>query len=849
MKYLLALAAMVVTTSLTQSATAQSPQGYTIGRMLSLEDAGLTALSPDGRITVFERKRPYDERGVSGGTRLFYAAADAPGDPRPLFEGQQDSSYSLGYFSPGGRYLSYRRRSPGAYVLGVFDFVTGKTTEFAPNIETLGSGNPWVSDTQLVERTTPPGQLAHMVERTAERLERLAGAWKKRREGREDTSSPIGSGRYSGIDARVPADGGLVLFDARTGEARELAQGDYNYLTASPDGKTLATIQLRRGDMSAIKGKVGTPGSMRTLVLFDLKAGRRSEVSGTLDLSRFGPPAWTPDGRSVVFNVRGVVGGKVTATLWQWDLGRKQLSKVAPDGFELAVDDHLQRPRMAMLEGDAVALGRINGDDSQSNGWYRLRRGRPPQLLSGAFGTAVPEILASSSDSLIALTGGEVWRIDGTGRRSLLTGTASAPLRMWRSPNDGSQPVPPLVAPGGPVIWLEARATPAAAGRFIALDIEKGVIAGSSALPPSARLYSVANGRIAYTIEDGGSLSLVAAATHDGAAPVVVRTINPSLRGISAPQFVKIEHKNPDGAVLSSYLLLPRNYRAGQRLPLIAHIYPGTVYSRPPNTPLNWVDFNNPHIWAEYGYAYLFVSVPRSRVIPHDPAKDLAPMILSAVDAAIAAGYVDKDRIALHGHSFGGWGTLMTISQTNRFKAAVALAAPTNEISDYGVFDTLDRMTAPAIRATNDLAVEGEDGRNQMGLGAAPWQAPQRYMDASPLFQVEKINTPVMLVQGDLDYVSITQGEEMFTALRRMNRDALFVRYWGEWHTIGSPANIRDLYARRLAWFDEHLDLKRDERGEIVWDGDKPASRNGVAPRDRDWFLAIDRRRTAPETR
>ena len=60
-----------------------------------------------------------------------------------------------------------------------------------------------------------------------------------------------------------------------------------------------------------------------------------------------------------------------------------------------------------------------------------------------------------------------------------------------------------------------------------------------------------------------------------------------------------------------------------------------------------------------------------------------------------------------------------------------------------------------------------------------------------------------MIVQGDMDYVTINQGEEFFTALYRQHKRARFVRYWGEGHVLESPANIKDLWQRMYAWFDE----------------------------------------------
>jgi acetyl esterase/lipase len=79
-----------------------------------------------------------------------------------------------------------------------------------------------------------------------------------------------------------------------------------------------------------------------------------------------------------------------------------------------------------------------------------------------------------------------------------------------------------------------------------------------------------------------------------------------------------------------------------------------------------------------------------------------------------------------------------------------------------------------------------------------------------PIFSADKVQTPVMIIQGDIDYVSIGQGEEFFMALYRQGKRARFVRYWGEGHGIDSPANIRDEWEQIFGWLDEHL--KKDIR-------------------------------------
>ncbi len=101
------------------------------------------------------------------------------------------------------------------------------------------------------------------------------------------------------------------------------------------------------------------------------------------------------------------------------------------------------------------------------------------------------------------------------------------------------------------------------------------------------------------------------------------------------------------------------------------------------------------------------------------------------------------------------------------------------------------------------------DGWSQVRrhLELRPWDDPQRYLRNSPLLNVKSIDAPVMLIHGDLDStVPFTQAEEMFTALYRLNKEAVFVRYWGEGHRLAaSPANVRDFYDRVFAWYDRYI--------------------------------------------
>lgn len=826
---------------------------YTAREMLDLEGIGQGRLSPDASIFVFERRLPSSEASLYGRSQLYVIDLESnAGKPRPLFAPRAAAGYELGHFSPDGRRLSYRRRSEGAYVTGVYELDSGRTVEFEVNTDHQAYQYPWISNTRLAVRTSPPGQLSFSVERFAERLDRLAAEWRKNRLGQEDTSSPVGSGRYGHIDARLPAEAGLAILDADDGSVRPLARGQFDYFSISPDGAVLATIRSRKTETGQHESLRRSAGSKRDLVLFDLASGAPTEVCPPCDLGTYAGTQWSDDGQTLVFTAYSVdANTDKDMDFWRYRRTDRTLRKVNPPGFVVELAPSLNssaiRPaRSAWLGEDLIVLGHLADAGTASSGWYRLRAGQAPVSLTAAFAGERVEVLGVNDGRLVALSAGEVWTVDAEGRRALLTEDEPMPVRLWQDDiTQGYRPIPPVVAPRVDTVALET--LPIADGidrRIFELDATSGRATPGVRMPPAqkAKALSIvpAAGRGVQLTEDDGVLALTL--VREGEPPSELLRLNENLHDVDRGRIVRIEHAAPDGQPIASYLLLPADHRPGQRLPTIVNIYPGTVSRSAPMPLLSAVGFDNAQVWASYGFAYLYASVPLPKDVPRDNAAGLADKVLAAVDAAIAAGYVDPDRLALQGHSFGGWGTLVALSQTRRFKAGVAAAAPVNYTSFYGVFDTPDRMTSSAVKsgAVTQTEIESRQG----GMGGAPWADPARYIRNSPLFSVDRIETPVMLIQGDLDYVSITEGEQMFTALSRLDKDAVFVRYWGEWHTLASAANIRDAFARRLAWYDEHLDIRRDEMGEMLWGrGERVLSRDGAPVRERDWFLEVDRKR------
>ena len=173
--------------------------------------------------------------------------------------------------------------------------------------------------------------------------------------------------------------------------------------------------------------------------------------------------------------------------------------------------------------------------------------------------------------------------------------------------------------------------------------------------------------------------------------------------------------------------------------------------------------------------------------------------VMPAVQAAIDQGVADPDKLYLMGQSFGGFSTYGLVTQTHRFKAAVALAGLSDLISLYGQFDARLRYGRDP---QDDIFMEWLFESAQTRMGGPPWQDLGRYLRNSPLLTVDRVQTPLLIIQGDLDYVAMQQGEEFFRALYRQGKRARFVRYWGEDHVLTSPANIRDMWTQIFDWLD-----------------------------------------------
>jgi dipeptidyl aminopeptidase/acylaminoacyl peptidase len=256
-----------------------------------------------------------------------------------------------------------------------------------------------------------------------------------------------------------------------------------------------------------------------------------------------------------------------------------------------------------------------------------------------------------------------------------------------------------------------------------------------------------------------------------------------------------IDYRSIDGEQLRGALILPTDYQKGERYPLIVYLYGGLSLSNRVNQfGLAGQGVNNMQLFGTRGYAVL---TPDTPLKVGTPMQDLLKTVMPAIDKVVEMGIADSNRIGVMGHSYGGYSTLALIVQTTRFRAAVSSAGPANLINSYGQMDK-DGVSFGIGWA------EASQGR----MGGPPWQFRDRYIENSPIFYLDRVQTPLLIIQGEADStVPASLSDEVFVGLRRMGKEVVYAKYIGEDHSplYWGDANMSDYCQRVIDWFNQHL--------------------------------------------
>ncbi len=252
-----------------------------------------------------------------------------------------------------------------------------------------------------------------------------------------------------------------------------------------------------------------------------------------------------------------------------------------------------------------------------------------------------------------------------------------------------------------------------------------------------------------------------------------------------------VDYTSDKGDKLQGALYLPANYQPGKTYPTIVYIYEklsqgANTYSVP--------SFNgfNTAVYTSNGYAVL---TPDIVYKVNDPGMSAVWCILPGLKAAIATGVVDAKRVALHGHSWGGYQTAFMVTQTNAFHAAIAGAPLTDMIAMYNAIYW-------NTGGTNQPTFEASQGRFYGG----PWDNLESYQRNSPVYHAKNVTTPLIILHNDKDgAVDWTQGIEYYNTLRRQGKQVVMLQYKGENHGLRKPENMKDYTMRMKEFFDYEL--------------------------------------------
>lgn len=268
-----------------------------------------------------------------------------------------------------------------------------------------------------------------------------------------------------------------------------------------------------------------------------------------------------------------------------------------------------------------------------------------------------------------------------------------------------------------------------------------------------------------------------------------ITNINPQMKdyiwGYSEP----LEWISALGDTIKGYIIKPDNYDAKKKYPALVYFYERfSEYTYKFYQPR----INHRPIYQTYlGDGYL-IFVPDVIYRAGRPGQDAYDCIIPGMDTLIARGIIDKNKVVIQGHSWGGYQTAYLAATTDRFAAAAAGAPVGNMTSAYS-----------EIRSESGLARQFQYEKYQSRIGGNLWDSLDSYLRNSPVFQLKKGTVPLLILHGNVDEaVPFPQGVELFLAYKRLNKPAVLIEYDKEPHHPRKYENKLDWQIKMKEWFD-----------------------------------------------
>jgi len=662
----------------------------------------------------------------------------------------------------------------------------------------------WLDDNRILAITIAPGEVSTLLDEYSRPVRHAELTRERLLGGQIPTATAVGSGDAKTTWKRPAGQPTLRVYSADKRSSIVIGQiPDYPFrgdlaVSVSSDNRHVAILATEAALSSGV-----TPATVRMVDSWQVQkrlgvADLASENSirwidlppdAKLPLELF---QWSPNGRGVAFRARGDAAVS-EARLFRLDIGTGKISGVGnqPVGDTFLSSLYPIAAPVHWLGSDRLLVAQRSSldADARDDWWVMGPAGK---------GRNVTSALPASASQFVEGTGGDLYAVAGVDVVRVRRQSGKLEIVM-PSPVAGDATI---VSAQGSTIILQGQSSE---GRAVvaAIDVSGTPrVVSKFELPEGAELNAVGGStpRASYvkqTVEgtEIGEFDFLSGKSR------IVKSLAGYSKDIRWGERVLLDYKGIDGEPMKAVALMPPGYSSSVKYPVLAWVYPGYQVSDVDTHVLDpyLPGIYNLQLYAAQGYIVLVPTL--SRGAPkgdENPFAQITAETHAALDALISKGNADPSRLAIMGQSNGGFGVYAILSQSDRFKAGIAIDGVTDFVGFFSQFD-------PTSRGYD--GIEHEKSVNwaiaqRSDFTAAPYQDYPQYTRKSPLFYADRINTPLLLAHGEYDIrASAVQADQLFYMLYFQNKTARLLRYWGENHSISlSPANVRNLLDETFAW-------------------------------------------------